>query len=197
MKTNRRKVTLVLAVAALLGTGGLMAQMAPPAPIPFASYDTNGDNKVSADEYYAARNARIAERAKEGRMMRNLGNAPSFEQFDSDGDGYLSELEVVRGQLTHMQQRRPQGRMGGGPGATPRGGAGAVATFSDFDVNGDGVVTRDEFSQVRSERQAAKASQGYPMRNTASSPSFDSFDGNGDGQLTSDEFVPGNRNKMR
>lgn len=97
MKTNRRKLTLVLAVATLLGTGCLMAQMAPPAPIPFAAYDTDGDNRVSADEYYAVRNARIAERAKDGRMMRNLGNAPSFEQFDSDGDGYLTEIEVVKG----------------------------------------------------------------------------------------------------
>jgi Ca2+-binding EF-hand superfamily protein len=197
MKANRRKMTLVMAVAALLGTGYLMAQSAPPAPIPFASYDTSGDSKVSAEEFYAARNARIAERAKEGRMMRNLGNAPSFEQFDSDGDGYLSELELMRGQLTHMQQHRAQGRMGGGPGAAPRGGARAVATFSDFDTNSDGVVTGEEFSQVRAERQASKASQGYPMRNAASSPSFESFDGNGDGQLTPDEFVPGNPSRMR
>lgn len=86
--------------------------------------------------------------------------------------------------------------MGGGAGVAP-GGARAVASFSDFDSNGDGVVTRKEFSQVRSERQAAKASQGYPMRNAASSPSFESFDGNGDGQLTPDEFVPGNPNRMR
>lgn len=193
MKTNRRNLMLVLAISTLLSAGYAIAQSAQmkPGPMPFSAYDTDGDSRVSADEFYAARNGRIAERAKQGRLMKNLGNAPSFEQLDSDGDGYLTELEVVKGQLSHMQQQRPQRAMGA------RRQAAGMASFSDFDLNGDGFVKPDEFNQVRTKRQAAKASQGLPMPNAASAPSFESFDANGDGQLTPDEFVPGNRNRVR
>ncbi|MCW8906648.1 MAG: EF-hand domain-containing protein [Sedimenticola sp.] len=195
MKSNRRRYMLVVAIAALLGGGALLAAN-PPAqgPMAFASYDANGDGRVSPDEFYNARNARIAERAKAGYMMRNLGNAPAFEELDGDGDGYLSELELLRGQNAHMQQHR--GRQGGamrGPGQGGMRGAGRQASFADFDGNGDGVVTEDEFNQTRGARQAASAERGSMMRNAASAPSFRSFDRNGDGQLTPDEFVPGNR----
>lgn len=197
MKNNRRMFTLAMAITTLLGAGALVAAgpMSPPGPIPFATYDSNSDGKVSADEFYAARNARIAERAKQGRMMRNLGNAPAFEAFDADGDGYLSENELLKGQMSHMQQQRmnrPMGPMGGaGRGARD------VASFSDFDGNGDGAVTPEEFTQARAARRAERATQGYPMRNAGSSPSFESLDANGDGRLTPDEFVPGNPNRPR
>lgn len=195
MKSNRRNYTLVLAIAALLGGGVLMAAGPAQGPIPFATYDSNGDGRVSVDEFYTARNARIAERAKAGRMMRNLGNAPAFEQFDTDADGYLSENELLKGQLSQMQENRMNRSMGpmGGAGR----GAGNMASFADFDNNGDGVVTAEEFAQTRAARQADKAAQGYPMRNAASAPSFESYDANGDGRLTPEEFVPGNPNRMR
>lgn len=198
MKTNKRMMTLAMAITALLGAGVLMAAgpMAPPGPIPFSNYDSNGDGRISVDEFYAARNARIAEQARKGGMMRNAGNAPAFEQFDIDGDGYLSENELLKGQLSQLQENRMNRPMGGpggpgGPGARP------MASFSDFDSNSDGVVTPEEFDQTRAARQAEKATQGYPMRNAASSPSFATFDSNGDGVLTPDEFVPRSRNRLQ
>ncbi|WP_428605060.1 EF-hand domain-containing protein [Sedimenticola sp.] len=193
MKTNTRLITLAMAITALLGSGTLMAVTpAPmPGPIAFATYDTNSDGKVSVEEFYAARNARIGERAKQGRMMKNLGNAPAFEQFDADGDGYLSENELLKGQMNHMLQQRmsrPMGPMAGAGRAAP-----GRASFADFDRNGDGVVTAEEFAETRAARQADKAAQRYPMRNAGSAPSFESYDRNGDGRLTPDEFVPGQR----
>ncbi|MCW8889155.1 MAG: EF-hand domain-containing protein [Sedimenticola sp.] len=194
MKTYRRRMTWVLAITTLLSAGTASAQMQPnpPGPLPFSTYDANGDGRVTAEEYYAARNERIAERAKQGRLMKNLGNAPSFEQFDHDGDGYLTELEMVKGQLDQMQQR-PQRAMGRGAGRQSAG----MARFGDFDLNGDGIVKPDEFDQVRAERQSSKAVQGYPMRNADTAPSFESFDSDGDGVLTPDEFVPGNRQPVQ
>lgn len=195
MKSNRRNYMLVMAIPALLAGGTLLAADPPMrGPMPFASYDADQDGRVSQDEFYNARNARIAERAKAGYMMRNLGNAPAFEALDSDGDGYLSELELLRGQNAHMQQQR--GRQGGamrGPGQGGMRGAGRQTSFADFDGNGDGVVTEAEFNQTRSARQASNVERGSMMRNAASAPSFQSFDRNADGQLTPDEFVPGNR----
>lgn len=195
MKTNRHTMRLVLAVTIFFSAGYATAQMVPnsPGPLPFSAYDANGDNRVSAEEFYAARNDRIADRAKQGRLMKNLGNAPSFEQLDGDGDGYLTELEVVKGQLTQMQQQPSQRAMGRGAGRQ----AGGMASFADFDLNSDGFVQPDEFNQVRTERQKVKATQGYPMRNAATAPTFESFDTNADGRLTPEEFVPGNRNRVR
>jgi Ca2+-binding EF-hand superfamily protein len=189
MKTHQRTLLLSLAIGALLAAGSLLA--VPPGPIPFSSYDGNGDGRVSADEFYAARNARIGERAREGRLMRNLGNVPAFEAFDDDRDGYLSENELLKGQLSQMRQRqlnRPMAPMGGAD-RQPGGAAG----FADFDSNDDGVVTAEEFARTRADRQGEKAAQGYPMRNAGSAPGFESFDANGDGRLTPEEFVPGRR----
>ena len=168
-----------LAVLLLLGAGSWAA---PPVPMQFAEVDTDGDGRVSAAEFYAARNARIGERAKAGYAMRNLGNAPAFEQLDGDGDGYLSELELLRGQLDH----RGAGRADRGPGQGGR----QPAQFSDFDRDGDGAVTQQEFDLTRAERQAARGQDGPGQ---VSAPSFASFDRNGDGRLTPDEFTPGRR----
>jgi Ca2+-binding EF-hand superfamily protein len=137
---------------------------------------------VSAEEFYAARGARIAERAGEGRMMRNLGQAPSFESFDTDGDGYLSPMELNAGHAARMAQRP-----GAGMGPAERAG------FADFDRNGDGSVSREEFQQTREQRREMNARLGRPMRNQENAPEFDSFDANGDGVLTPNEFVPGRR----
>lgn len=188
MRTYKRTLLLGMTIGTLLAAGSLLA--VPPGPIPFSTYDSNGDGRVSADEFYAARNARIGERAREGRLMRNLGNAPAFEAFDSDRDGYLSENELLKGQLSQMQQQRMNRPM-----VSNGGGNRQAAGFADFDSDGDGVVTAEEFARTRTARQGEKAAQGYPMRNAGSAPGFESFDVNGDGRLTPEEFVPGNPNR--
>ena len=61
-------------------------------------------------------------------------------------------------------------------------------SFAALDLDGNGVVTRQEFETVRGQRMAARAASGAPMRGAAHAPAFEDFDANGDGQLTPGEF---------
>jgi hypothetical protein len=63
--------------------------------------------------------------------------------------------------------------------------------FGTIDLNGDGRVSADEFTQHRAQRRAARAAEGRPMRNAASAPTFESLDRDGNGYLTSAEVTQG------
>jgi hypothetical protein len=44
----------------------------------FAQFDLDGDGAISREEYYQARGARMAERAREGGKLRNAADMPAF-----------------------------------------------------------------------------------------------------------------------
>lgn len=62
-------------------------------------------------------------------------------------------------------------------------------SFSDFDLNGDGVVPQTEFDQARAERMKQNAEAGKMMKNAGSAPAFGDIDANSDGNITADEFT--------
>ncbi len=75
-------------------------------------------------------------------------------------------------------------------GARPPGGPGMNRpTFADFDRNGDGRISEQEFDTTRSERIAQRASEGRPMRGLAGAPSFAEIDRDGDGSISRAEFA--------
>ena len=160
-------------------------------PIPFEAYDTNADGYISEQEFNTARGERISKRASEGAPMRGMANAPSFSQFDSNGDGRLSRDELAAGQRAQMEQRRGTGMgMGMGPGGGAGPGMGRnMPAFSDYDLNGDGKIVEDEFNEARGKRISERAQQGYPMRNIGNAPAFTDIDTNGDGAISAEEFA--------
>ncbi|SFV89630.1 hypothetical protein MNB_SV-4-196 [hydrothermal vent metagenome] len=74
----------------------------------YADFDLNHDGKVTQKEFYDAQAARMTQRAKEGRPMKNAANAPTFKTIDSNGDGVISESEFNTFRMQRMQAKRAQ-----------------------------------------------------------------------------------------
>lgn len=73
----------------------------------------------------------------------------------------------------------------------------APPSFEEFDADGDGFISEEEFVQKRAERMAARAKEGRQMKGAADAPSFSEFDSNGDGKLDVDEFTTGRDAHMK
>jgi Ca2+-binding EF-hand superfamily protein len=65
--------------------------------------------------------------------------------------------------------------------------------FTEFDKNGDGAVSEEEFTEFRSARMAAMAEAGKPMKGAATAPAFSDLDTDGDGVLSEAELVAGQK----
>jgi len=65
--------------------------------------------------------------------------------------------------------------------------------FTEFDADGDGFVSEEEFTSFRNARMAAMAEAGKPMRGAATAPAFGDLDSNGDGMLNEAELTAGQR----
>ena len=73
-------------------------------PPAFSEFDLNGDGAIDEQEFIDARTKRIAERIREGRMMRGLTTPHTFSDMDTDGDGILTPEEFDMGVRNHRQQ---------------------------------------------------------------------------------------------
>ena len=62
------------------------------------------------------------------------------------------------------------------------------APFADFDKDGSGFVSEEEFNTTREARMAAMEAKGKKMRGAANAPAFADIDTDGDGQLSQDEL---------
>lgn len=126
--------------------------------------------KEQADAVAAATGEMALNRAKTERQVIDVLTPEQRQQ--------LAELKT-------NVQRRPDSRgqrgMGMGMGRN-------VPSFQDFDLNGDGRMTVDEFNQARSSRMSERAAAGFPMRGAANAPGFEVIDADRDGIVTPDEF---------
>lgn len=73
----------------------------------------------------------------------------------------------------------------------------APPSFEQFDTDGDGFVSEEEFNTLRAERMAARAAEGRQMKGAASAPPFSDIDTNGDGKLDAAEFTAGRDAHMK
>jgi len=77
--------------------------------------------------------------------------------------------------------------------AQPLGGPRGPVSFGAMDLNGDGYVSSQEFSQHRTARMAARAAQGRLLRNAGQAPHFESWDADDNGLLSRAELRTGQR----
>ncbi len=75
-------------------------------PIPFAVFDHDANGFITAEEFEATRNARMAMKASENRPMHGKTNMCSFTGIDKDGDG-----EISRNEFASHQSERHQNMM--------------------------------------------------------------------------------------
>jgi len=186
------QVGMVLAFAGVFVPIGAQAEaIAARGPIPFATYDADGNGLITEQEFRAVREERMAARTAEGKPMRGAVGAPNFSDFDINGDGHLIPDELAAGQKAQMEKRRGMGMgMGMGQGRGMGQGMGRnMPAFSDYDLDGDGIILAEEFNEARSKRISERAQEGYQMKNLGSAPSFADIDANGDGQIDPREFI--------
>lgn len=195
MKTIQSSKSLFLATAALclLGSLATAANLSQRGPISFDIYDTNKDNLVSESEFYDARAKRQVIKANQGMPMRNAGNAPIFEQFDTNKDGKLTKVELLEGQNAQMQKNRAnRGNRQNMQGTNMQRN---MPSFESFDLNSDGYLTESEMNTARSKRMTKNAEAGKMMRNAGNSTAFSKIDVNGDGKVSKSEFLANQKRK--
>jgi Ca2+-binding EF-hand superfamily protein len=166
----------------------------------FSDCDLNNDGVILEKEFQEARAKRMNQRAEEGKMLQNAGDAPSFADVDTNKDGKITRDEFQ----THQQQMRmknkaSQGKCGKGPeGKMGKCGNGMgkmkpkrmmqMSKFSDCDLNNDGVILEKEFQEAREKRMKKRAEEGRMLQNAGKAPMFADVDTNKDGKITQDEF---------
>ncbi len=190
---TRLAAVAIIAAGSAFSAFGQGSTVPPHGPMTFSGFDRDGDGIVTEEEFDQVRAERRASRAAAGAPMRGAANAPSFNDFDLNGDGRLAPEEFAS-----VQQSRRQGGpgMGMGPGYGRGGGGGMgrgmgmkMPAFGEFDLNGDGSITEQEFGEARANRIAERSQQGYLMRNLPKAPTFAEVDRDDDGLVDREEFA--------
>jgi hypothetical protein len=91
----------------------------------------------------------VAQGMQQGRGMGR--NMPTFAEFDLDRNGYLDEDEFIEARGKRVSDRASQGRM--------MRGLSSMLQFSDLDLNADGKITPDEFTQGQVAHRQKKLQQ--------------------------------------
>ena len=151
-------------------------------PPPFSVFDMDENGFVSESEFESVHAQRMAARASQGRKMHCAATAPSFADLDTDGDGQLSEAELITGQKAHRAECRAMGHGAG------KAGKGSLPTFAEFDLDGDGVIKEAEFDEAHASRMSERLAQGRQLKNAGDTPGFSGIDSNGDGVISEEEF---------
>ena len=71
----------------------------------FADFDLDEDGQITEAELVTARAERVAQLQEEGRLTRNLDNAPTFSTIDTNSDDIIDETEFTAHQTAQRGNR--------------------------------------------------------------------------------------------
>lgn len=119
---------------------------------------------------------------------------PTFEDFDADGDGFVSQAEFDQFRAERIAARAAEGRKMRGLANAP--------TFVEIDIDGDGQLSIEEFTVHREAHVKAMRArqgcghggghdggQGQGMHRKMQMPTFADLDLDGNGCIDADEFA--------
>lgn len=122
----------------------------------FSAFDTNKDGKLTKLELLEGQMKQMQKnKANKGQgnksqmknKMKGMGrNMPTFKDFDSNNDGYLTETEMNEFRAKRMEEKASQGKM--------MKNSGNQTSFSDIDANNDGKVSKEEFMSNHMKKRA-------------------------------------------
>ncbi|WP_345985574.1 hypothetical protein WCX49_00215 [Sulfurimonas sp. HSL-1656] len=134
-----------------------------------------------------------------GTLFAAQGMMSSFNDFDANGDGMITQAEFENTQQARMTKQAESGKM-------MRNAANAPA-FGDIDANADGNIDATEFRNHQMNRmqqrpagmgQGAGMGTGKAQNNVQGRmmSSFNDFDANGDGAITQIEYENAQQARM-
>lgn len=106
-----------------------------------------------------------------------------MKQGRGAGQGHSMNQEHATGQGQGMNQGRGTGQ---GQGRSQQGN---MPKFSDFDLDGDGQISKEELATARTDRISQRAIEGRQMRKLVDVLSFEEIDVDGDGYISPQEFA--------
>ena len=146
---------------------------------------------LSAGYAVAADQVLAQEKSQSTQQQQNDGNRfmTAEERAEQRAKISAAKTDEEREQIRVEQHKRMKDRANNERGMRASGsGHGAMPTFADFDLNGDGKISEDEFIEARTARISARAQQGHQMQGLANAPSFADIDTNSDGAISPEEF---------
>lgn len=95
-----RKITLMMVLVSGALVAGMNQNMST-----FSDFDADGNGKVTQSEFENLQQAKMTANANAGKLMKNAGNAPTFDMIDTNKDGFVDMNEFNIQRQKNMQKK--------------------------------------------------------------------------------------------